>query len=106
MPGEAMATVVPAVVTDLGESTAVVGDTGNVVPPANSAALAATGRRLLEAGREGRGQLGARARQRLDEFALGRIAVRKASVYTDVLAGSAWPGYPPRQPQKHGRRVK
>ena len=51
--GEAMATGKPAVVTDVGDSATVVGETGLVVPPSDSAALADAIRNLLNLPPEG-----------------------------------------------------
>ena len=47
--GEAMACAIPCVVTDVGDSALIVGDTGKVVPPNNSVALGNALRILIEA---------------------------------------------------------
>jgi glycosyltransferase involved in cell wall biosynthesis len=64
---EAMACEVPCVVTDVGDSGLLVGDTGVIVPPGDSEALAAGLDRLLSAGPEKRRELGKAARIRAEE---------------------------------------
>jgi glycosyltransferase involved in cell wall biosynthesis len=81
--GEAMACGVPCVVTDVGESAAIVGDTGLVVPPKDPAALADGWRALLEAPAT-RERLGSAARWRVaNEFDITRIANRYSTVYDE-----------------------
>lgn len=85
--GEAMACGVPCVVTDVGDSAMIVGDTGLVVPAKNPAALAEACLKLIDAGKERREQLGNAARRRVkDEFDLNVIASRYRRLYED-LAG-------------------
>ena len=64
--GEAMACEVPCVVTDLGDSAFLVGETGKVVPPREPAALAAAWNGLLSLSVDQRAALGAAARQRIE----------------------------------------
>lgn len=81
--GEAMACGTPCVVTNVGDSAIIVGDTGLVVPPGDSEALAEALQRLLMAGPEARGRLGAAARRRVqDHFALPAIVERYQEIYT------------------------
>lgn len=69
--GEAMASGVPCVVTDVGDSGFVVGDTGLVVPPRNPIALSQALQHVAALGPEGRARLGWAARDRiLDHFSL------------------------------------
>ena len=63
--GEAMACGVPCVVTDVGDAAAIVGTTGRVVAPADSAAFAKALRELIECGAEERRSLGRQARARV-----------------------------------------
>jgi glycosyltransferase involved in cell wall biosynthesis len=85
--GEAMACGVPCVVTDVGESGLMVGDTGRVVPPQDAPALARGWQDLLELGSDGRTQLGAAARQRIvDNFSLDAIVPQYESLYKYLLS--------------------
>lgn len=85
--GEAMATGVPVVVTDVGDSADVVGDTGWIVPPSDSAALA---RAILDALAEQpsvRRKRGRRARQKVKEqFSLHAAAKHYDQLYRAVGA--------------------
>jgi glycosyltransferase involved in cell wall biosynthesis len=84
--GEAMSCGVPCVVTDVGDSSWIVGDTGRVVPPQDAPALAAAWAKSIELGREGRAALGDAARARIVEhFTLARIVDRYESLYKSVL---------------------
>jgi glycosyltransferase involved in cell wall biosynthesis len=82
---EAMACGVPCVVTDVGDSGAILGETGRVVPPSSPDALAEAWRDLLDAGFEGRAQLGLLARQRIEQrFALKNVIERYQALYVQV----------------------
>lgn len=84
--GEAMASGVPCLVTDIGDCAWLVGDAGEVVPPRDTEALAAALRRYLALPQEARRALGERARARVVEnFALPAITRR----YEDLYAGLA-----------------
>jgi glycosyltransferase involved in cell wall biosynthesis len=73
--GEAMASAISCITTDVGDSAWVLDGNGMVVPPRQPEALAAAIRRLVELGAEVRHELGARARARvLAEFSLPQIA--------------------------------
>lgn len=83
--GEAMAAGVPCVVTDVGDSAFIVGDTGRVVPPRQPERLAEALNWVIELGAEGRSQLGAKARRRIQEnFDLSVIGDRYAELYREV----------------------
>jgi glycosyltransferase involved in cell wall biosynthesis len=85
--GEAMATGVPVVVTDVGDSADVVGDTGWIVPPSDSTALA---RAILDALAEGsstRNLRGQRARQRIEErFSLKAAVAQYDQLYRELAS--------------------
>lgn len=96
--GEAMACGVPCVVTDVGDSAFLVGDTGRVVRPRSPEELADGWEALVELGFDGRRVLGAAARARIEQhFSLPRIAAEYAGLYRRMLdgvragGGEAWP---------------
>jgi len=81
--GEAMACGVPCVVTDVGDSAYVVGDTGQVVPPCNPQALADGIIQLLDLPKCERQALGNRSRKRIEEnFTLDEIVRQYETFYT------------------------
>ncbi|WP_461208431.1 glycosyltransferase [Desulfocurvus sp. DL9XJH121] len=85
--GEAMACGVPCVVTDTGDSAAVVGDTGVVVPPRDPRALAGGLLRLLGMAPDERAALGAAARRRIQErYSLAAVAARYQDLYRSLTA--------------------
>lgn len=90
--GEAMACGTPCVVTDVGDSALIVGDTGGVVPPGDPLALAQVWGRLIEAGPEMRRRLGMTARCRIQQhFALPSIVERYQAVYSELAAAPRLP---------------
>ena len=83
--GEAMAAGVPCVVTDVGDSRLLVGNTGVVVPARNSSALANGIEVLLKAGQDGRQSLGIAARARIQKFfSLAGIVRRYEDLYSQL----------------------
>ncbi|OQW92597.1 MAG: glycoside hydrolase [Thiotrichaceae bacterium IS1] len=83
--GEAMSCGVPCVVTDVGDSAWIVGNTGKVVPPRNPITLADAWRELIEMGTEGRHQLGEQARQRvIENFSLDAIVRQYERLYKQI----------------------
>ena len=83
--GEAMASGVPCVVTDVGDSGLLVGATGTVVPPRDPAALAAALERVLAMPAADRRALGLAARRRVCErFSLGDVARRYGALYEQL----------------------
>jgi glycosyltransferase involved in cell wall biosynthesis len=87
--GEAMACGVPCVVTDVGDSALLVGDTGHVVPAGDDRALADHCLALLQTSSASRQALGLRARQRIvEQFSLDRMVVRHFDLWTAVAGKS------------------
>lgn len=83
---EAMASGVPCVVTDVGDSAHLVANTGIVVPPRNSQALAAAWVELLSLTASERFALGQRARQRIiQHFSLEKMVQAYARVHRDII---------------------
>jgi len=87
--GEAMSCEVPCVVTDVGDTAWLVGDTGFVVSPRDPNALAAAWHELIVLGAEDRRKLGQRARKRIiDNFSIDHIARQYEAIYEQVYFGS------------------
>lgn len=88
--GEAMACQIPCVVTDVGDSAALVGDTGIVVPARNPEALAAAWLDLARRGEAERRFFGERARQRIhDRFSLEAVVTCYEKLYIDLFTSTA-----------------
>ena len=86
--GEAMACAVPCVVTDVGDSAIVVGDTGVVVPVSDPGALADGWQRLLALSDDQRDKLGARARLRIqDRFSVDALCQNVNQALAGLFAG-------------------
>ncbi|HMD87894.1 MAG TPA: glycosyltransferase, partial [Anaerolineaceae bacterium] len=84
--GEAMACGVPCVVTNVGDSPDIIGDSGKVVPPRNSQALASEIINLLSLSAAQRSQLGQIARSRIeDQFDIRIIVSRYERLYREEM---------------------
>lgn len=88
--GEAMSCGVPCVVTDVGDSAWLVGETGETVPARDAEALAEAVERVLRMDDESRQELGQRARNRIEQqFSLDAITDRYRDLYRDVQLDSS-----------------
>jgi glycosyltransferase involved in cell wall biosynthesis len=84
---EAMACGVPCVVTDVGQSRVIVGDTGRVVPPRASGALVQAWRDTLALCLHERKRLARLARQRVEQnFALPDVIARYENLYLQLAS--------------------
>lgn len=85
--GEAMASGVPCVVTDVGDSARIVGDTGRTVPPGDPLSLAEAWLELIQIGPERRNIMGLAARRRIMQYYnLPDIAAQYEKLYREVAA--------------------
>lgn len=85
--GEAMACAVPCVVTDVGDSAEIVGDTGRVVPPGDMDGLARELLAVLQLPVAERAALGGRARARVAaHYEIGHVTRLYEAFYEQVLA--------------------
>ena len=82
--GEAMACDVPCVVTDVGDSAMLVGDTGVVIAPRDPQALAGGMKKCLNLMRTG--SLPGPRRRIVENFAVGRLVARTEDALTSVLS--------------------
>ncbi|MBK1670988.1 hypothetical protein CKO28_23555 [Rhodovibrio sodomensis] len=83
--GEAMAMEVPCVTTDVGDAGRIVGDTGIVVPPGDSAAMSRGLSDLLTRPVEARRILGRAARQRIEShYSMTRAVEAYNALYRDL----------------------
>lgn len=81
---EMMASGVPCVVTDVGESAALVGTSGRAVPVRAAQDLGAAWKELVELGQEGRAALGAAARRRIEEnFPLAKMVAAYEELWAE-----------------------
>lgn len=86
--GEAMASGVPCVATDVGDAALIVGETGRIVPPRDPEALSLAWGELIGLAPEAQATLGAAARARVVEhFRLTAVAARYADLYDAVAFG-------------------
>lgn len=85
--GEAMSCEVPCVVTDVGDSAWIIGNTGRVVPPRNPDALANAWKELIDMEPEARYALGEAARARIIEyFSINSVVAQYETLYENLLA--------------------
>jgi glycosyltransferase involved in cell wall biosynthesis len=84
--GEAMACEVPCVTTDVGDSAYIIADTGRVVSPRDSQALANALLDLVGLSTEQRQLMGAAARRRIEEnFEINAVAKRYENLYRQII---------------------
>jgi glycosyltransferase involved in cell wall biosynthesis len=83
--GEAMASGVPCIATDVGDSEMIVGDAGKIVPPADDQALALAMEHFVSLSLDERRRLGQRARARIcRDFGLTGTAAIYAHLYASL----------------------
>jgi glycosyltransferase involved in cell wall biosynthesis len=88
--GEAMACGVPCVVTEVGDSPLIVGETGAAIPPRDPDALSDGWRRLLSLSAEARKVMGERARTRIiEDFSLRQTTRAYEDLYMSVVSAAA-----------------
>ena len=88
--GEAMASGVPCVATDVGDSAWVIGPHGIIVPPRQSEALAHALSRLIGLGADARRQLGLAGRARIvQHFSIQEVARQYEQLHRQVSAAHA-----------------
>jgi glycosyltransferase involved in cell wall biosynthesis len=84
--GEAMASGVPCVATDVGDAAQIVGEAGVVVPPGRPEVLAEGGERLLRMSADKRTRIGEQARERIRErYDIASVVVRYQDLYLGLL---------------------
>ena len=89
--GEAMACGVPCVVTDVGDSAIIVGDTGRLVPAKDPKALAEAWGDLIRRGPEYRQNLGQEARKRIEiNYDLPHIVGKYEKLYEELANGARY----------------
>jgi glycosyltransferase involved in cell wall biosynthesis len=87
--GETMSCGIPCVVTDVGDSAVLVGETGRVVPRRDSAALADAWAELLSMDESQKKLIGVRSRQRIvEQYSMERMVSAYSQLYRDIIAGS------------------
>ena len=85
--GEAMACGVSCVVTDIGDSAWIIGDTGKAVPPKNPEALARAWQEAIDLDASAREEKSKSARNRIvEKFALDSIVNRYENIYQSVVS--------------------
>jgi glycosyltransferase involved in cell wall biosynthesis len=90
--GEAMATALPCIVTDVGDAADIVGETGLVIPPRDPDALASAIITMVEEGEVARAERGQAARNRIKEtWSIDRVARLYEDLWRDVVDGRDLP---------------
>jgi glycosyltransferase involved in cell wall biosynthesis len=85
--GEAMASELPCVSTDVGDAALLIGDAGAIVPKGDPPALARKIEEFLAVTPEARAAIGQRARQRIEEkFSLQAIAARYRELFAELAS--------------------
>jgi glycosyltransferase involved in cell wall biosynthesis len=88
--GEAMASGVPCVATDVGDAATIIADTGVLVPAGDDRALARAITRFLDQSEEARARAGEAARRRIAaEFSIDTVARRYEELYRGILEQAA-----------------
>jgi len=84
--GEAMSCGIPCVVTDVGDSAWLIGNSGMVVPPRNHVALCEAWLKMIEMGSAERRILGEKARKRIeDHFSIQMIVKKYEQLYEEQV---------------------
>jgi len=84
--GEAMATEIPCIATDLGDCAQIIGDTGLLIPPDNEQALQEAMAKMVKLSAEQRYRLGYSARAQIREkFDLASIADRYRELFRELV---------------------
>ena len=84
--GEAMLTKVPCVVTDIGDASMLIGNTGRIIDPNNSIALANSWLEIYKMNPAERDRLGELARSRIkNNYGLDKIRQEYNNVYKSIL---------------------
>lgn len=86
--GEAMACAVPCVVTDVGDSARLVGETGLIVSPSAPEELASAWDSLVRMSAERRRELGMQARARIEKnYSIAAVAQQYGNLYSRIYWG-------------------
>jgi glycosyltransferase involved in cell wall biosynthesis len=91
--GEAMACGIPCVVTDVGDSSFLLGEGGIAVPPGDAEGMAAAWERLLGLSVQERRMIGRKGRQRIEtSFNLEGVRFRYERLYRDLMGEKSCQG--------------
>jgi glycosyltransferase involved in cell wall biosynthesis len=94
--GEAMASGVPVVTTDVGDAALVVGNTGEIVPVGDAEGLAAGWSKIIGLSPDDRAELGTKARDRISSrFDIDGISQRYDALYHELSDTEQTGGQPP-----------